>query len=206
MAKAKLRVVVRAVEERDAEAVAEIHRSPGVVHGTLQLPLRSVDFVKKRFAGLSKDDHLIVAEHEGRIVGVAGLHHNPRPRQRHVASLGMSVRDDARGRGIGAALLDALLDLGERWLGILRFELEVYSDNAAALRLYRGRGFEVEGVARAYAMRDGALVDVLRMARVSKTSGWPRLTAEELSNRPPPALPSAGPGIRARRSKRNLPN
>jgi putative acetyltransferase len=38
---------------------------------------------------------------------------------------------------------------------LLCIELHVYTDNAAAIALYRKFGFEHEGTHRAYALRDG---------------------------------------------------
>jgi putative acetyltransferase len=42
----------------------------------------------------------------------------------------------------------------------------VYTDNEAALRLYKKLGFEIEGTHRKYAFRDGQYVDAFTMARV----------------------------------------
>ena len=61
---------------------------------------------------------------------------------------------------------------------VLRLELTVYVDNARAIALYRKFGFEVEGTHRAYALRDGAYVDALCMARLHPN---------------PPTLPPAQP-------------
>jgi putative acetyltransferase len=44
----------------------------------------------------------------------------------------------------------------------------VYADNEAAHRLYHKFGFETEGRLRDYAVRDGAFVDTLTMARIRK--------------------------------------
>ena len=52
-------------------------------------------------------------------------------RRRHVGCLGMAVRDDLQGRGVGTALMEAALDLADNWLGLTRVELQVYTDNAA---------------------------------------------------------------------------
>ena len=71
----------------------------------------------------------------------------------------MAVRDDWHGRGVGSALLAAAVDLADNWIGSSRLELTADTDNAAALALYRKFGFEIEGTARRYALRNGELVD-----------------------------------------------
>ena len=67
---------------------------------------------------------------------------------------------------MGTALLAAAIDLADHWLGLRRLELHVYPDNAAGIRLYEKFGFAVEGTARDFALRDGAFVDALAMARL----------------------------------------
>jgi putative acetyltransferase len=69
-------------------------------------------------------------------------------------------------RGIGSEMMRRLLEWSDRWLGYLRLELTVYTDNARAIALYRKFGFVVEGTQRAFAMRDGVFVDALAMARL----------------------------------------
>jgi putative acetyltransferase len=44
-------------------------------------------------------------------------------------------------------------------------ELTVYTDNAAAVALYRKFGFGIEGTARGYALRRGEYVGAFMMAR-----------------------------------------
>lgn len=83
----------------------------------------------------------------------------------------MAVHDAWHGRGIGGALLDAALDLADNWLNLSRLELQVFTDNEPALRLYRGRGFDVEDTLRQYALRDGCLADVYSMARLRSKGG-----------------------------------
>jgi putative acetyltransferase len=108
-----------------------------------------------------------VAEAEGALVGNAGLNPvGPALRRRHAMHLGITVAKGWQGRGVGTQLMAALLDAADRWLGCLRIELTVFTDNEAAIALYRKFGFEIEGTHRAYALRDGRYVDVLAMARL----------------------------------------
>ena len=59
-----------------------------------------------------------------------------------------------------------LCDCADRWMQVLRLQLEVYVDNEPAIALYRKFGFVDETTQRAYAMRDGAFADSLGMARL----------------------------------------
>lgn len=161
------RIAIRRAESRDAEAMQAIFASPGAQAGTLQMPLPTVEQWEKRLAEFPAGDTLLVAEVDGEVVGNCGLHAaGGSPRRRHAGHVGISVRDDWQGRGVGTALLAAVLDIADNWIGYARLELTVYTDNAAALALYRRFGFAIEGTHRGYALRDGRYVDAYAMARV----------------------------------------
>lgn len=78
----------------------------------------------------------------------------------------MAVRDDWQGKRVGSALMQATIDLADNWLNLKRLELEVFTDNEAAIQLYKKFRFEVEGTLKEYGYRDGQFVDVLTMARL----------------------------------------
>ncbi len=157
-------IVIRALEPGDFLAVAELHNQPRATAGTLGIPLQSVSDVEQRFR-IDAYNRMLVAELDGRLVGDAGLHLN-RGRRSHSGSLGMSVHDDFQGRGVGTALMSALIDLADNWYNLLRLDLQVYTDNAAAVHLYEKFGFVIEGTLRSYAFRAGEFVDAFYMARL----------------------------------------
>lgn len=158
---------IRAAEPSDAEAVRRIYAAPRAQAGTLQLPFPGTESWRRRLSAPMPGQHFLVAEVDGEVVGQIGLYTHPdSPRRAHAASIGMGVRDDWRGRGIGGALLAAAIDLAEKWLQVTRIEIEVYSDNAAAIALYEKHGFVREGLHHRHAFRDGAHVDTLSMARL----------------------------------------
>jgi L-phenylalanine/L-methionine N-acetyltransferase len=164
-------IVVRRAEVRDAAAIARIFDAPNAIAGTLQLPYPSPDAWARRLAEWPENDYVFVAELAGEVVGNLGLHSvSKSPRRRHVGTLGMAVRDDCQRRGVGSALLSAAIDVADNWIGYARLELTVYTDNAVAIALYRKFGFETEGTARQYALRDGEFVDALMMARRSRAT------------------------------------
>jgi putative acetyltransferase len=109
----------------------------------------------------------LVATIDEQIIGDIGMtrYHG---RRNHVACIGMGVHDDFTGRGIGSAMLAAVIDAADNWLNIMRLELTVYTDNDAAIALYRKFGFEEEGILRAFAFRAGSYVDAYAMARIKR--------------------------------------
>jgi putative acetyltransferase len=159
-------VQVRAAEPSDAEALHRIFSGPKAISGTLQLPYPTVELWRKRLSEVPEGSHQLVAVVAGDVVGELTLWTRGGPRTRHTGSFGMAVRDDWQGRGVGSALMKAMLDLAESWLGLTRVELTVYTDNEPAIALYRKFGFEVEGTHRRYALRDGEYVDAHSMARL----------------------------------------
>jgi L-phenylalanine/L-methionine N-acetyltransferase len=55
----------------------------------------------------------------------------------------------------------------------------VYTDNLAAVHLYRKFGFAIEGTCRAYAFRDGAYVDAYQMARLHSAPNMSEAVRDE---------------------------
>lgn len=162
-------ITIRRASTKDAAALARIMNDPAVYAGLMQLPYTDEEVWRTRLTdafGPGKTDLLLVAEINGEVVGSAGLHPvGPALRRRHALTLGLSVLREAQGKGVGSALMQAMCDYADRWVGALRMELTVYCDNAAAIHLYRKFGFEIDGTLRGYAMRDGQLADAHSMAR-----------------------------------------
>lgn len=163
-------ITVRHAEPEDARALRDLFSTRAVLEGTLGLPYPDLRFWQERIdaMGPSRGSFGLVAEADGRLVGLGSLHaDNASPRRRHAAEVGLVVHPGWHGKGVGRALLDALIDLGENWLGLRRLELTVYADNDAAIRLYESCGFRREGLHRDYAFRAGRFVDALCMARLT---------------------------------------
>jgi len=163
-------LVVRRATPQDAAAFARIMGDPAVFPGLMQMPYTNEAIWHDRIVEMSapgKHDLLLVAERGGDVLGTAGLHPvGPAQRRRHALVLGVSVAPAAQRKGVGSALMAALCDYADRWVGALRIELSVYTDNDGAIALYRKFGFVVEGTMRGYALRDGRYVDAHAMARL----------------------------------------
>jgi len=160
---------IRRAEPSDYEAVQQIFSGPKAIWGTLQSPFSSVEQWRKRLAEPPEGLVSLVACVESEVVGQLSLQTFPtRPRRRHVGHIGMAVRDDWQGKGAGTALMQAAIDLADKWLNLTRLELEVYTDNEPAIRLYEKFGFIIEGTLAQHSFRDGRYVDSHLMARLRK--------------------------------------
>ncbi|MBA3492525.1 MAG: GNAT family N-acetyltransferase [Rubrobacteraceae bacterium] len=162
-----MNITVRHLEPEDYKALHRIFSGPRAMAGTLQMPFPSAETWRERLSEPPEGLYSLVACVDGDVVGSLGLHTSPtRWRMRHVGSIGMAVRDDWQGKGVGTALMEAALDLADNWLNLTRIELRVYVDNASGIALYEKFGFEVEGTHRRLAFRDGEYVDAYSMARL----------------------------------------
>ncbi|WP_419834921.1 GNAT family N-acetyltransferase [Endozoicomonas atrinae] len=159
-------IQTRHSEVHDIPQIRALYAEKGAYSNTLQLPYPSLE-KWQNFLGKENPNFIsLVAIDQDLVLGQIGMEIFSNPRRRHVANIGMAVRTDAQGQGIGSQLLEAVIDLAENWMAIRRIELEVYTDNAAAIALYQKFGFEIEGTAQDYAFRNGRYEDVYLMARI----------------------------------------
>lgn len=160
---------IRAAHPEDAQAITAMLNLPGVRHGTLQLPYTPVSRIEQRLAANANPSLVgtLTQEAGDSLVAHAGLLLGTR-RRAHVAELYLVVHDDYTGRGFGRAMLAAIIDLADNWLGLRRLELDVNTDNAAAIHLYESQGFVIEGTKRGDTLRDGVLVDAHVMGRLKE--------------------------------------
>ncbi|MEU3416885.1 GNAT family N-acetyltransferase [Streptomyces sp. NPDC006658] len=102
----------------------------------------------------------------GRLLGYIRLAHpTPLAANAHVLQIqGFAVAEEARGRGVGRALIRAAVDRA-RERGARRLTLRVLGHNAPARALYESEGFAVEGVLPEEFLVDGRYVDDVCMGR-----------------------------------------
>ena len=158
------RAIVREFRPSDVPALNALHNDPEVAAQLLQVPF-TTDAERAEWVRQSPVQRSLVVELDGEPVGLLGLTIHTR-RRSHVGSLGMAIRRDVQGRGLGAMLLGAAVDLADNWYNLRRLELEVYTDNTSGIRLYQSFGFEIEGTMRAFGFRLGEYVDAYKMARL----------------------------------------
>jgi len=158
--------LIRYVEPGDAEAlidhVNEIG-AEGVLIRTEKLDLspgEEADILRK----LNRDLTLfLVATIDRRIVGSSDVRRGQLVKNFHTASLGIGIRKEARGLGLGKAMLDD----GIRWaksVGVRKLSLTVFATNTSAIELYRQLGFVEEARLKGQVILEGQPVDEIVMA------------------------------------------
>ncbi|HSD48929.1 MAG TPA: diaminopimelate decarboxylase [Actinomycetota bacterium] len=158
-------VTIRAASPRDADRFLSLYRDIVAEDRFLRIErvLRSTRETKRRFRrSRTPNEAFLLAAEDDRIVGWISIAREPFAVIRHVATFGMAVAADRRGRGIGAALLAEAL----RWareVGVEKVELSVFPENRPALLLYRRFGFVEEGRLRRHSRKSYGDVDEILM-------------------------------------------
>lgn len=105
----------------------------------------------------------LVAVIDGEIVGSANIVRGRQSKNRHTAGLGIALRRDECGVGLGLAMMKAMIAWA-RSVGIRNLTLGVFATNKAAIALYRKLGFTQEGRLRGQVVLNGTPADEILMA------------------------------------------
>ncbi|WP_369388774.1 N-acetyltransferase family protein [Streptomyces sp. CG1] len=152
---------IRVAVAGDEEALAVLDRATWSTLHAVSPPPEGPFFDERHVP----QDYL-VAEADGRVVGYIRIARaTPLASNAHVLQIqGLAVADEARGQGLGRALIRAAAEEA-RSRGARRLTLRVLGHNAPARALYASEGFAVEGVQPEEFLLDGAYVDDVLMGR-----------------------------------------
>jgi L-amino acid N-acyltransferase YncA len=113
-------------------------------------------------------DHRLVAVADGDVLGwIALVPVSKRACYRGVAEVSAYVAEEARGQGIGGALLADVIESAER-AGIWTLETGVFPENAPSLALLKRFGFREVGIRERISQLDGVWRDVVLLERRSR--------------------------------------
>jgi phosphinothricin acetyltransferase len=161
------RICIRAANRADVPDITRIYNE-GIRDrlATLETEERTSEERLAWLEARGERHPVLVAEREGAVIGWGSLNaFNPRPAYAHVADFSIYVGQEARGAGVGKALLGALIDRA-RELGYHKLVLAAFPHNHAGMRLYSRFGFREVGVYHEQGLLDGRWVDVIIMERL----------------------------------------
>jgi phosphinothricin acetyltransferase len=151
--------VIRAATPADADAIAAIHND-GIAErvATFQTEAQSAEDAMRRMeSGLG----VVVAELDGAVVAWASAAPYERyPYYDGIAEVTVFVGPEARRRGIGRALLQALAVKAEE-NGRYKLFGKIFATNEPSIELFKAAGYEEVGVHRRHGRLDGEWRDVV---------------------------------------------
>jgi phosphinothricin acetyltransferase len=161
-------MIVREATEADASDLAAIYRD-AVLHGFgtfEEEPLTAVDMDARRRAVQDKGLPYLVAEIDGRVLGFAYAGpFRPRAAYRYTLEDSVYVSPDAKGKGVGRAVLSAVIAACEA-LGIRQLMAVIGdTENAGSIGLHTALGFEQTGVGKSVGFKHGRWVDIVHMQK-----------------------------------------
>jgi L-amino acid N-acyltransferase YncA len=157
-------VEIRRLEPGDWPAVEEIYAA-GIATGDATFETEPPSW--EAFDAGRLRDHRLVAVEDGAVIGWAALAPtSTRACYAGVVEHSVYVAEHARGRGVGRALMEALVASTDA-AGIWTIETGIFPENEASLALHERVGFRVVGRRERIAQLDGVWRDTLLLERRS---------------------------------------
>jgi phosphinothricin acetyltransferase len=156
----------------DVAAITAIY-AHHVLHGSASfetIPPSENEMAARRAHVLDEKHPYLVAELDGRVVGYAyATIYRGRLAYRYTAEDTVYIDERCRGRGIGRALLSALIDECTRRGCRQMVAVIGDSSNAASIGLHASLGFEHAGTLKSVGFKFGKWLDTVRMQRTLGT-------------------------------------
>lgn len=152
-------IQVRAYTEGDIAAMADVWNE--IVHDGIAFPQENTLSVQEAAGFFAEQTHCGVADEDGSVIGLYILHPNNIGRCGHIANASYAVSSAARGKGVGAMLVqDSLAQAKQAGFRVMQFNA-VVATNAGARHLYEKLGFVQLGtIPGGFRMPDGTYADI----------------------------------------------
>ncbi|MFP9098010.1 GNAT family N-acetyltransferase [Flavobacterium sp. RHBU_24] len=163
-------IVIREAKAIDAEALIALKKS--YIRGTTTIPLYEDEYTNTiadesaliaRFQA-SPNSVLLVAEHDGRLIGNLDITGSPRRKLAHTAMLGMGVATHWQNKKVGSLLMEAAVKWALNGTPLKLIWLELYSINYAGRRLYEKFGFSECGTVKDF-FQEEVVCDKISMVK-----------------------------------------
>ena len=149
-----LKVTLKSPEISDAfkmiDCIIDISRTTDYITSLPEDYQMYLDDMKKEEAFLesfnnSDNNYMISVFANDVIVGSCALRFGTTVKTKHRGTIGIALRKEYRGLGLGSILFDEVIDIAKNRKDATQLELDVMKDNVAAKRLYTSKGFVKTG-------------------------------------------------------------
>jgi RimJ/RimL family protein N-acetyltransferase len=146
----RTKVKIRYGAPSDAEQIilhtkSVLKENPFVMGTALEEFSVSVEDERRRINNHSEKELLLVAEVEGKIIGLLNFKRSFHKKFSHNGSFSMSIQESYTNQGIGSSLIRQLLQWAKEGQVVEKIYLEVFANNERAIHLYKKLGFIEEG-------------------------------------------------------------
>jgi phosphinothricin acetyltransferase len=163
-------LAIRPMSPGDAGQVLAVYQA-GLDAGDASFETAAGSWAAFDAARLPGHRHVATTDDTGELIGWAAASPvSSRSVYAGVVEHSVYVTPEARGRGAGAALLQALIDSTEA-AGIWTLQSGIFPENTASLRLHERKGFRVVGVRKRIGCHHGRWRDVVLVERRSGIAG-----------------------------------
>lgn len=164
-----IKVTLKSPEISDAQkmidCIIDITRTTDYMNGLPEDYQVYLDDIKKEEAFLeghnsSDNNYMIAVFYKDIIIGSCALNFGAMIKTKHRGTIGIGIRKEYRGLGLGSILFDEIINIAKNREGATQLELGVIKDNIAAKRLYTSKGFVKTGeTPRALRLPNGVYLD-----------------------------------------------
>jgi RimJ/RimL family protein N-acetyltransferase len=165
------KVVLRSVKLDDAPRFVKWFNDPEVYQFIMTRGIKLKDekkWIKQKIKTEVKNDlFLCIDTKDGVHIGSIGLH-KINSLYKH-ASLGISIGDkEYWDKGLGTEAAWLIINYGFKKLKLHRVDLDVYSTNPRAIKVYKNLGFKKEGIKRDHRLWKGKYYDSYMMSTLDR--------------------------------------
>ena len=172
------KALIRSPREEDVPGMLEyLKMAAGETEYLLRYPdewnLVTEEEEKNWFDRMNRSDNevMLVCLVEGKIAGNSTLSWRLLRKLNHRAGIGVALKKEYWGLGIGTRLLSELIRIAEKQENLLQLELEFIEGNSRARALYEKMGFRITGVRpNAVRLQDGRMLNEYTMVRMINRS------------------------------------
>lgn len=169
--KSGMDIIIRIPTMSEAQQLVDLKRS--YIENTTTLPLTLDEYpddpetesLKIQEYENSHNSILLVAEHNGNLIGNIDITGSKRSKIAHTGMLGMGIQEAWRNQGLGKILINNAIKWCKENSPIKIIWLEVYASNDLGYHLYLKTGFEVDGKVTGFFKERGLEIDKIMMSQ-----------------------------------------